>query len=137
MLVISDALCFLKLSISCLDNLEGAKAVVEAAEACNSPIIIQIHPAPLQYGQEPLLRMLQSFQKHAKVPVYLHLDHASREEDIEYALSLGLFDSIMIDGSHREFEENLMWTKKMAALAHGEGVLVEAELGKLAGEEVS
>ncbi len=98
-----------------VDNLEGAKAVVEAAESLNTPIIIQVHPAPLRYGQEPLLRMLQSFQSLAKVPVFLHLDHASNEEDIRYALSLNLFDSIMIDGSHKEYEDNVQWTKQMVS----------------------
>jgi fructose-bisphosphate aldolase, class II len=79
--------------------------------------------------------MLQSFQEYSKVPIFLHLDHSDNEKAISFAIECG-FDSIMIDGSTKAFHDNLQWTKQWTQIAHTEGIMVEAELGKLAGEEV-
>ena len=115
-------------------NLEGAKAVVEAAEEAKAPVMLQVHPSSLDFGGTALLHMLYSFKRSAKVPVYLHLDHASEEEHVLLALNNGV-DSVMVDGSALPIEENIAWTKKMAVLAHAFGCVVEAELGRLTGEE--
>lgn len=115
-------------------NLEGAKAVISAAEKLQHPVILQLHPSSLQFGQQPLLQMLRAFKQHASVPVFLHLDHCTDRASMEMALQGGV-DSIMVDGSDLPFEENLRWTKQLAEWIHSEGALVEAELGKLAGEE--
>ena len=118
----------------------------------------------MTFGGLPLLAMLNSFRKHATVPVFVHLDHSTREEDIVMALEGGV-DSIMVDGSAEPLEENIEWTARMVtesgellfsfylfafhgidvvvvvfdgqvALAHSVGVAVEGELGRLTGEEV-
>lgn len=80
------------------------------------------------------MTMLCSFRKYATVPVGVHLDHSTREEDVCLALDCGV-DSIMVDGSHLPLHENIAFTKRMVQLAHARGVVVEAELGRLAGEE--
>eukprot|EP01040_Poterioochromonas_malhamensis_P014407 gene14407-15944_t len=125
-------------------NMEGAKAVVEAAEELKRPIMIQVHPVSFQYGGIPFLSYLSALKASAKVPIYLHFDHFQNEKEIEqvleavvkHSLSKSLsFDSIMIDGSSLAFDENLIFTKKWATAAHDAGLFVEAELGKLAGEE--
>jgi len=115
-------------------NLEGAKAVVQAAEKMGAPIMLQVHPASLDFGGVPLLHMLSAFKATSSAPVFVHLDHASEERHVRMALEHGV-DSVMVDGSALPLEENLQWTKAMAALAHSYGCLVEAELGRLVGEE--
>jgi len=118
-------------------NLEGAKAAVETAELFGAPVMLQVHPASLKFGGSPLLRMLAAFKASATVPVFIHLDHATEDDEglILMALEHGV-DSIMVDGSAMPFEDNMRWTAKMAALAHDKfGCVVEAELGRLVGEE--
>ena len=115
-------------------NLEGAQACVLAAEELKMPIILQVHPVALKFGGVALISMLISLRKHAKVPIFIHLDHSSLEKDIFMAIENG-FDSIMVDGSSMKFEDNLMWTKKMASIIQRENIIVEGELGLLAGEE--
>lgn len=95
----------------------------------------QVHPAALRFGGPPLLDMLRSFQRHASVPVFVTLDHAEHERDVETALRCGV-DGVMVDGSARPFDENLAWTRRMVAWAHEAGAVAEAELGRLAGSEV-
>lgn len=115
-------------------NLEGAMAVVAAAEAENSPAILQIHPGALNHGGYPLVSCCIAAAKHAKVPVTVHLDHGSEETAVMDSLELG-FDSVMVDGSHLAFEDNVAFTKKVADIAHAKGMTVEAELGRLSGTE--
>jgi tagatose 1,6-diphosphate aldolase GatY/KbaY len=115
-------------------NLEGAKAVVDKAEALGSPAILQVHPSSLNFGGRALIDMLISFRTYSKVPIFVHLDHSTDEKDVELALRCGV-DSIMVDGSAMPLDENISWTKKMTELAHAQGVIVEAELGRLAGKE--
>jgi fructose-bisphosphate aldolase class II len=74
--------------------------------------------------------MLESFKKNSKTSIFIHLDHATDERQIMLALQCGI-DSIMVDGSHLSFEENIKWTSSMASLIHLEGVCVEAKLGNL------
>jgi len=116
-------------------SLEGAKAVVAAAEMQKSPVILQVNPRSLDFGGMPLLDMLLAFKQHASVPVFVHLDHLVNNKHIEMALKRssssvinGGVDSIMVDGSELPFEDNLKWTQEMVRLIHSSGVWTEATL---------
>lgn len=115
-------------------NLEGVLAVIGAAEAEKSPVILQLHPVAFRHGGVPLAAMCGSAVREAAVPAALHLDHGSDAGDISSALAAGV-DSIMADGSHLPYPENVAFTRRMAALAHEYGGFVEAELGLLSGAE--
>lgn len=115
-------------------NLEGAKAAVSAAESLQSPVILQVHPSSLHFGGRPLIAMLKAYREYSSIPVYIHLDHSTHEQDVVLALECGV-DSIMVDGSAMSLEKNIQWTQQMVQLAHAEGIFVEAELGRLVGEE--
>ncbi len=115
-------------------NLEGAKAVVAAAEAENSPAMLQIHPGALKHGGLPLVALCLAAAREAKVPLSVHLDHSASVNDIVTALRAGL-SSIMADGSHLDYNENVAFTRQMTALVHQHNGMVEAELGRLTGTE--
>jgi tagatose 1,6-diphosphate aldolase GatY/KbaY len=115
-------------------NLEGVKAVLAAAEAEASPVMLQIHPSALKYGGLPLIALSLEAARQSQIPAVLHLDHSNSIAPIQTALETG-FGSIMADGSHLEYTQNIDFTRQMAELAHGRGVLVEAELGRLTGTE--
>lgn len=115
-------------------NLEGARAVVEAAEELRSPVILQVLPKALELGVSPLVALCLEAGRAASVPVSVHLDHCSSEAILKMALEAG-FSSVMADGSHLSYIENIAFTKKIVALAHAQGKTVEAELGRLAGTE--
>lgn len=115
-------------------NLEGAKAVVAAAEAETAPAMLQIHPSALAYGGRALVELCLAAAAEAAVPMAVHLDHSSAEEAIRAALAAGI-SSIMADGSHLDFEQNVAFTRRMTALAHAQDVAVEAELGRISGTE--
>src|SRR5215203_3229717 len=85
-------------------NLEGARAVVAAAEAERSPAMLQIHPAALAHGGAPLIALCMAAARPASVPVVLHLDHSASPDAIRDALDDGVA-SIMADGSHLPYEE--------------------------------
>ncbi|HXT36658.1 MAG TPA: class II fructose-bisphosphate aldolase [Chloroflexota bacterium] len=115
-------------------NLEGARAVVAAAEEARGPAILQVHPAALRHGGAPLLALCLAAAREAGGPIGVHLDHSASRDDILAALDAGV-SSIMADGSHLTYTENLAFTREMAVLAHGRGAAVEAELGRLTGTE--
>ncbi|KAK8470446.1 hypothetical protein PHAVU_004G150100 [Phaseolus vulgaris] len=115
-------------------NLEGAEAVVSAAEEEQSPAILQIHPGALKQGGIPLVACCISAAKQASVPITVHFDHGTLKQDLVEALDLG-FSSIMVDGSHLSFNENVAYTQFITLLAHSKNMLVEAELGRLSGTE--
>ncbi|KAJ1698839.1 hypothetical protein LUZ63_007351 [Rhynchospora breviuscula] len=115
-------------------NMEGVEAVISAAEAESSPAILQIHPGSLKEGGLPLVSCCLSAADRARVPITVHFDHGSLKSDLLDALELG-FDSVMADGSHLPFDENIMYTKFISSLACEKGILVEAELGRLSGTE--
>ncbi len=117
-----------------LYNLEGAKAVVKAAEAENSPAMLQILPHVLHYGGSPLIALFLEAADSANVPMSVHLDHCNEGAMIGTALEAGL-QSILADGSSLPFEENLAFTREMTDLAHAKGVTVEAEVGRISGTE--
>eukprot|EP00252_Welwitschia_mirabilis_P022123 TRINITY_DN5892_c0_g1_i1.p1 TRINITY_DN5892_c0_g1~~TRINITY_DN5892_c0_g1_i1.p1 ORF type:complete len:1072 (-),score=299.13 TRINITY_DN5892_c0_g1_i1:548-3667(-) len=115
-------------------NLEGASAVIAAAEAERSPAILQIHPSALKHGGASLVVSCLSKAEHATVPVTVHFDHGSEEEELLDVLEMGI-DSLMVDGSHLPLNENISFTKHIATLAHAQNKVVEAELGRLSGTE--
>ncbi|VAI84956.1 unnamed protein product [Triticum turgidum subsp. durum] len=115
-------------------NLEGIEAVIAAAEAEESPAILQVHPSSLKQGGVPLVACCIAAAERASVPITVHYDHGADKHDLLGALEMG-FDSVMVDGSHLTLEENILYTKNISSLAHAKGMLVEAELGRLSGTE--
>jgi tagatose 1,6-diphosphate aldolase GatY/KbaY len=117
-----------------LYNLEGAKAVVNAAEADRSPAIIQILPHILKYGGSPLIALFLEAADSARVPMSVHLDHCEEPDVIAMSLEAGI-QSVLADGSKYAYEENRSFTREMTALAHRQGATVEAEIGRISGTE--
>ena len=117
-----------------LYNLEGALAVVNAAEAETSPAMLQILPHVLHYGGSPLVALFLEAADSAKVPMSVHLDHCGDRAMIGTALEAGV-QSVLADGSHLPFQENLAFTSEMTDLAHAKGATVEAEVGRISGTE--
>ncbi|NMF59642.1 class II fructose-bisphosphate aldolase [Pseudanabaena yagii] len=115
-------------------NLEGVKAVVNAAEISRSPAMLQLHPSALKYGKLPLVRMCIEAAKSANVPISIHLDHSTSAADIRLALDAGV-RSIMADGSPMPYKENLRFTRDMTAISHKFHAIVEAEIGRISGTE--
>ncbi len=115
-------------------NLEGVRAVLAAAEEARSPAMLQLHPAALSSGGAPLLALCLAAARAARVPLAVHLDHAAERAVIERALSEGGL-SVMADGSHLPYEDNVAFSAAMIALARAHGAAVEAELGRLGGTE--
>lgn len=115
-------------------NLEGVKAVVSAAEASYSPVMLQLHPSALKYGRSPLVALCLEAARTATVPIAVHLDHSTSAVDIQNALSAGV-RSIMADGSPLPYEQNLEFTRRMTQLSHQYGAIVEAEIGRISGTE--
>jgi len=120
-----------------ISNLESLLAVAEAAAEEKSPVIIAVTPSSIEYaGLAYIGKMVKAAAKSAPVPMSLHLDHGNDVETVSKCVETG-FTSVMIDGSHLRFEENVALTKRVVDLAHPKGVSVEAELGRLAGVEES
>ena len=115
-------------------NLEGIKAVLGAAEAERSPVILQLHPSAFHFHGSALLAAGLEAARGSAIPTLVHLDHATRANDIDWALRHGI-TSIMADGSQGSPQENLDFTGRMASLAHRHGAAIEAELGRLSGTE--
>jgi len=120
-----------------ISNLESLLAVVEAAAEEKSPVIVAVTPSSIEYaGLAYIGKMVRAAAESAPVLMSLHLDHGKGVETISKCIEVG-FTSVMIDGSHLKFEENVALTKRAVDLARPKGVSVEAELGKLAGVEES
>jgi fructose-bisphosphate aldolase class II len=118
-----------------VNNLEAVLAVYEAAVEEKSPAIIAVTPSAIKYAGLPYIsRIAKTAAESAPVPMSLHLDHGEDFDTVSKCVSAG-FSSVMIDGSHLKFEENIALTKRVVSLAHPKGVSVEAELGRLAGVE--
>ena len=118
-----------------VENMEMVQAVVAAAEELKSPVIMQTTPSTLKYaGSDMYYANVAAAAKKASVPVVMHLDHGSSFELAIQAFRAG-YTSIMIDGSHSVFEENIAITKSVVDACHAGQVPVEAELGKVGGKE--
>ncbi|MBU5268097.1 class II fructose-1,6-bisphosphate aldolase [Virgibacillus proomii] len=118
-----------------IHNLETIQTVVEAASDVKSPVILAATPGTMNYaGRGYIQAMVEVAAKQHDIPIALHLDHHETYESIVESLELGT-KSVMIDGSHYPFEENIALTKKVVEKAHSYGATVEAELGKLVGQE--
>ena len=118
-----------------VENMEMVMAVVKAAEELNSPVIMQTTPSTVKYADvEYFLANAKVAAEKANVPVAMHLDHGNSFELAMKAFRAG-YTSVMIDGSHSEFDENIAITKSVVDVCHCAGVPVEAELGKVGGKE--
>ena len=124
------------------NNMEQLQAIIQACVETESPLILQVSKGARQYANQTLLRyMAQGAVEYAKeisggkgIPIVLHLDHGPDFETCKSCIDYG-FSSVMIDGSHLSFEENIAVTKKVVEYAHAHDVTVEGELGVLAGIE--
>ncbi|QHQ60852.1 ketose-bisphosphate aldolase [Anaerocolumna sedimenticola] len=118
-----------------VENMEMVKAVLAAAEELNAPVMLQTTPSTVKYGSlETFAAIVTAEAKKASVPVALHLDHGSSFELAVRAIKEG-YTSIMIDGSHETFENNIEVSRKVVEVAKPNGIPVEAELGKVGGKE--
>ena len=118
-----------------VENMEMVKAVIAAAEEAKAPVMLQTTPSTVKYGTlETYYAMVATEAQKASVPVCIHLDHGSSFELAVQALKVG-YTSVMIDGSHEDFENNIAVTKKVVDVAKVCGIPVEAELGKVGGKE--
>lgn len=118
-----------------INNMEIIQGVVAAAKAQNSAVILQVSKSALKYAHPKYLKaMVDAAIEETDLDIALHLDHGSDFEVCKDCIEYG-FTSVMFDGSHLEYEENVAQTKKIVEYAHERGILVEAELGKLAGVE--
>ncbi len=118
-----------------VNNMEIIQGIVDAAKEENAPLILQVSAGARKYAKHIyLMKLVEAAVEDSGLPICLHLDHG---EDFEICKSCidGGFTSVMIDGSKHPFEENISVTKKVVEYAHDKGVVVEAELGKLAGVE--
>lgn len=119
-----------------VNNMEIIQGIADAAAEENSPVIMQASSSAIKYARMAYLRkMLEAaLEEHPNLQVALHLDHGPDFETCKMCVDGG-FTSVMIDGSKYSFEENIALTKQVVDYAHAKGVVVEAELGKLAGVE--
>jgi fructose-bisphosphate aldolase, class II len=122
------------------NNMEQLQAIIQACVESKSPVILQVSSGARKYANQTLLRyMAQGAVEYAKelglnIPIVLHLDHGDSFELCKNCIDSG-FSSVMIDGSHLSYEENVALTKKVVEYAHAHDVTVEGELGVLAGVE--
>ncbi|WP_297085835.1 class II fructose-bisphosphate aldolase [uncultured Draconibacterium sp.] len=122
------------------NNLEQLQAILQACVETKSPVILQVSSGARKYANATLLRnMARGAVEYVKelgceIPIVLHLDHGDTFELCKDCIDSG-FSSVMIDGSHHPYEENVALTKKVVEYAHANGVTVEGELGVLAGVE--
>lgn len=118
-----------------VNNMEIIQGITEAAQEEQSPVILQVSAGARKYAKHIyLMKLVEAAVLDVDIPIALHLDHG---EDFEICKSCidGGFTSVMIDGSKHSFEDNIALTKKVVEYAHSKGVVVEGELGKLAGIE--
>ncbi|WP_226654513.1 class II fructose-1,6-bisphosphate aldolase [Pseudalkalibacillus hwajinpoensis] len=121
-----------------LNNLEFTQAILQAAQEEQSPVILGVSEGAARYmgGFKTIVKLVEALMEEYKVtvPVAIHLDHGSSFEKCMQAINAG-FTSVMIDGSHYPLDENIALTTKVVEAAHAVGVSVEAELGRIGGQE--
>lgn len=118
-----------------VNNMEIVQAIVDAAKEVNAPLILQVSAGARKYAKPAYLKKLvEAAVLDSGLDIALHLDHGDSFEICKQCIDDG-FTSVMFDGSHLPYEENIAVTKQVVEYAHARGVVVEAELGKLAGVE--
>ncbi|MBO5646895.1 MAG: class II fructose-bisphosphate aldolase, partial [Clostridia bacterium] len=118
-----------------VNNMEIVQGITEAAKELDSALILQVSAGARKYAKHVyLMKLIEAAIEDTDLPICVHLDHG---EDFEICKSCidGGFTSVMIDGSKHSFEENIALTRKVVEYAHERGVVVEGELGRLAGIE--
>jgi len=122
------------------NNMEQLQAIIQACVETESPVILQVSKGAREYANQTILRyMAEGAVKFAKelgkeIPIVLHLDHGDSFELVKSCIDMG-FSSVMYDGSHLPYEENVLISKKVVEYSHSKDVSVECELGVLAGIE--
>ena len=118
-----------------VNNMEIVQGITEAAKELNAPLILQCSAGARKYAKHQyLVHVVQAAIEDTGLPIALHLDHGADFETCKSCIDGG-FTSVMFDGSHYSFKENIEKTKEVVEYAHAHGVVVEAELGQLAGIE--
>ena len=118
-----------------VNNVEIIQGITEAAKECNAPVILQVSKGARAYANRTyLVKLVEAAVIETGLPICLHLDHGDTFETCKSCIDDG-FTSVMIDASSKPFEENIEITRKVVEYAHAHGVVVEAELGTLAGVE--
>ncbi|MDR0855521.1 MAG: class II fructose-1,6-bisphosphate aldolase [Christensenellaceae bacterium] len=118
-----------------VNNMEIIQGIVEAGKAENAPLILQVSAGARKYANATYLKKLvEAAVEDSGLPICLHLDHGDSYDLCKDCVDGG-FTSVMIDASHHSFEENIQVTRNVVKYAHDHGVVVEAELGRLAGVE--
>ncbi len=118
-----------------VNNMEIIQGITEAAKKLNAPLILQVSKGARAYANHTyLVKLVEAAEKETGLPIALHLDHGPDFETCKSCIDGG-FTSVMIDGSSLPYEENIAVTKKVVEYAHAHGVVVEGELGTLAGVE--
>ena len=118
-----------------VNNMEIVQGITQAAKEEQAPVILQVSAGARKYAKNIYLtKLVEAAIEDTNLPIALHLDHGEDFEICKSCVDSG-FTSVMIDGSKHDFEENIAITKKVVEYAHERGVVVEAELGKLAGAE--
>jgi len=118
-----------------VNNMEIVQGITEAAKEVNAPLILQVSSGARKYANHTyLMKLIEAAIIETDLPIAVHLDHGDSFELCKSCIDGG-FTSVMIDGSHLPFEENIALTKKVVEYAHAHGVTVEGELGRLAGVE--
>src|SRR3954451_9374636 len=118
------------------NNMEITQAIVEACAAERSPLILQISKGARKYANMRYLKHMidAAVEEHPELPIAIHLDHGDTVDLVQTCIRDG-FTSVMIDGSHHPYDENVHVTAEAVKVAHAAGVVVEAELGMLGGIE--
>ena len=119
-----------------VNNMEIVQGIMQACAEEDAPVILQVSKGARRYADMEYLKALidVAVRKHPQIPVAIHLDHGDSLELVKQCIADG-FTSVMIDGSHEPYEENVRITREVADYAHGHSVPVEAELGMLGGIE--
>jgi len=118
-----------------VNNMEIIQGITEAAKEVSAPLILQVSAGARKYANHTyLMKLIEAAVQETGLPICVHLDHGDTFELCKSCIDGG-FTSVMIDGSHHSFEENIRLTKQVVDYAHAKGVVVEGELGRLAGIE--
>ncbi len=119
-----------------VNNMEITQGIIDACAAEKSPLILQISKGAREYANMRYLRHIiqAAVEEHPELPIAIHLDHGDKLDLVKQCIADG-FTSVMIDGSHHPYEENVKLSKSVVDASHAAGVTVEAELGQLGGIE--